>query len=118
MYFEVLVVDFETPRVVTSAVGDEVFSGAQVLWDKLPRAETLWVVERLSAVVAAWAGPTAQPQRFSLTGTLEGEAGHYALVIDGRTAPDWESLDPASRATVLAELGAILATINGLLEIV
>lgn len=117
MYFEVLVVDFETQSVVESAIGDEVFSGAQVVWDKLPREETRWVLATLSRVAGVWAGAKVT-RRLHLVGTRDGEAGRYDLNVDDQAAPEWDDLSPAARLQILEGLGEILATVNGLLEIV
>ncbi len=118
MYFEVLVVDFETPRVVDSSVGDEVFSGAQVVWDKLPRAEITWMMGKLLAAAQTWTGHPARPHTMDLRGTWDGTACAYALILDEQPACPWAELDSRAQTQVAALLDEVLLTINGLLEIV
>lgn len=118
MYFETLVVDFETPRIEDARVGDEVFNGASVVLEKLPRSEIVWVAATLKRAAAIWEPGSASPSSMDLTGTLDGEAGAYTLLLDGAPTTSWTALSESDRAEILELYAGVLRTVNGLLEIV
>jgi hypothetical protein len=116
MHFQSLTADFDSGSILDASVADDVFASASVRWEKLPRAETAFVLRLLTEAVDLWSGDTAQGVLELRATSLQGEIGYTAKLGDAEL-PSWPNLDSGKRTSILTNLDEILGLVHGILII-
>ena len=117
MYFESLIVDFDEGSIVDASITDDVFVGATVAWNKLPRAELAFVLQRLRDALEHWGTTSPDGSVVTIHGEFIDGAPLYTASVGATSAPAWQKIAPSTQERILAELNEILAIVHGILVI-
>ena len=117
MHFQALKVHLDPWSVEEALINDEVFTGATATWEKLPRAETQFVRQRLLESLEAWTGTPVTKGHLTLQGRASTGALVYLATLDDTPLPAWESLAQEAKTAILQPLGEVLDMLNPLLII-